>query len=60
MYCKTERKQIRLLVAARYKHTEAAAGYLPGSTLAIKTGGSINMAQLRITMKIYSKDKVEE
>lgn len=53
-------EEIRLHVALAARHTEAAAGCMPGSTLAIKNRrGPINMAQLRINMKIYSQDKVE-
>lgn len=43
-----------------YKHTQVAAGYMPGSTLVIKnTRGRINMARLGTFRKIYSEDKVE-
>lgn len=59
MYCKTEKKEeISLHVALVARHTEAAAGCMPRSTLAIRNRtGPINMARLR--MKIYSKDKVD-
>lgn len=57
---KEEEIRLHVALAARRTHTEAAAGCMPGSTLAIKNRrGPINMARLRITVKIYSKDKVE-
>lgn len=55
-----EKIRLHVALAALHKPVEAAAGYLPGSTLAIKNRrGPINMARLCISVKIYSKDKIE-
>lgn len=48
------------LTHTRTQTQKAAAGRMPGSTLAIKNRkGQINMARLCVFKKIYSEDKVE-